>query len=240
MATDIMSQSRPRARNIVIFGKAGSGKSSVINAIAQRQLAETSSNATGCTPRYQGHEIEISGESFVLFDTAGLDEGTGGTVPAAEAEAKLKSLLRELTGPRSNGIGLLVYCVGCGKDSGRISSLLRNYNRVYSMICRKKVPIVVVVTGLESYEPNMESWWSANKDKFAECGMDFKDHACVTTLDNKSAITESERLRIAESCESLRNLIIKNYVEWAGDASWFNLSIVGVQNVIGGRNGERS
>jgi predicted GTPase len=228
MVTDIASQSRSRARNIVIFGKAGSGKSSVINAIAQRQLAETSSSATGCTSRYQGHEIEISGENFVLFDTVGLDEGTGGTVPAAEAEAELKSLLRGLTSPRSNGIGLLVYCVGCGKDSGRISSLLRNYNRVYSTICRKKVPIVVVVTGLESYEPDMESWWSANQDKFAECGMDFEDHACVTTLDNKSAITESERLRIAESRESLRTLIVKNYVEWAGDASWFNLSIVGL------------
>jgi hypothetical protein len=33
---------------------------------------------------------------------------------------------------------------------------------------------------------------------------------------------------------------VRNYVEWAGDASWFNLSIVGVQNIIGGRNGERS
>ena len=219
--TDIMSQTRPRARNIVI-GESGSGKNSVINAITQAQRAETSSSAAGCTFCYQKHEVEISGENYILFDTVGLDEGTGGTVPAAEAEAKLKSLLRGLMSPRSDGIGLLVYCVGCGKDSGRISSLVRNYSRVYSTICRKKVPIVVVATGLESYEPNMESWWSANKDKFAECGMDFKDHACVTTLGD-SSITESERLRIAESRQSLRTLIVKNYVEWAGDASWFNL-----------------
>ncbi|OAX32309.1 hypothetical protein K503DRAFT_727146, partial [Rhizopogon vinicolor AM-OR11-026] len=125
-------QTRPLARNIVIFGEAGSGKSSVVNVIAQNQVAATSGSAAGCTFRYERHEVEISGENFVLFDTVGLDEGTTGN-----------GLLRELTSPKSDGISLLVYCV----RGVRVSrALLRNYNLFYSAICRKKVPIVVVVT----------------------------------------------------------------------------------------------
>jgi len=189
--TDIMSQTRLRARNIVIFGESGSGKSSVINAITQAQRAETSSSAAGCTFCYKKHEVEISDENYILFDTVGLDEGTAGTVPAAEAVENLKSLLRELMSPRSNGIGLLVYCV----RSVRLSRvLLRNYNLFYSVICRKKVPIVVVVTGLENQEPTMDSWWDANETVFKKYGIYFEDHACVS-LDPPQRLKHPRRVR---------------------------------------------
>jgi GTP-binding protein EngB required for normal cell division len=236
-----MSQTRvtpPRARNVVIFGESGSGKSSVINALAQNQVAATSSSAAGCTFRYQKHEVELSGERFVLFDTVGLDEGTAGTVPAAEAEANLKSLLRELMSPGSNGIGLLVYCV----RSVRVSrALLRNYNLFYSAICRKKVPIVVIVTGLENQEPDMESWWNANGREFKRCGMHFEDHACVTTLRKHPGIPDVFTQRITDSRENLRTLILNNCSEWIADTSWLALSFSDVRNMINGRwNGERS
>jgi hypothetical protein len=182
--------------------------------------------------------VELPGEKFVLFDTVGLDEGTAGTVPAAEAEANLKSLLRELMSPGSNGIGLLVYCV----RSVRVSrALLRNYNLFYSAICRKKVPIVVVVTGLENQEPDMESWWYANGREFKRCGMHFEDHACVTTLRKHPGIPDVFTQRITESRENLRTLILHNCSEWVADTSWLALSFADVRNMISGRwNGERS
>jgi len=162
----------------------------------------------------------------------GLDEGTAGTVPAAEAVENLKSLLRELMSPRSNGIGLLVYCV----RSVRLSrALLRNYNLFYSAICRKKVPIVVVVTGLENQEPTMDSWWDANETVFKKCGMYFEDHACVTTLRNGSNIPDVFAQRITESHETLRRLISNNCSEWTADESWFKLSFADVRNMISNR-----
>jgi hypothetical protein len=139
-----------------------------------------------------------------------------------EAEEDLKSLLRELTSPGSSGVCLLVYCV----RHVRLSTLRQNYNRVYSEICRKKFPIVVVVTGLDNYGTDRDSremWWNNNGDQFAKYGMDFKDHACVTTFAENSNISDADRLRITESRESLRTLILKNYVEWTGDARCFNL-----------------
>ncbi|KAJ8585614.1 hypothetical protein M405DRAFT_772707, partial [Rhizopogon salebrosus TDB-379] len=167
---------RTRARNVVIFGESGSGKSSVVNAIAQQHLSETSGDAAECTSYYQRHEVEISGESFVLFDTVGLDEATTG--PVSKAEKNLKILLQELVST-TDGIGLLVYCV---RSTRVCHALIRNYKIFYSTICRKlKIPIVLVVTGLENYRPTMESWWDINWQQFQKHGMHFEDHACVTT-----------------------------------------------------------
>jgi len=162
----------------------------------------------------------------------GLDEGTAGTVPAAEAVENLKNLLRELMNPRSDGIGLLVYCV----RSVRISrALLRNYNLFYSSICRKKVPIVVVVTGLENQEPTMDNWWDTNEKEFRKYGMQFKDHACVTTLREGPNIPDVFTQRITESSNALRSLILKNCSEWTVDERWFKLSFADVRNMISNR-----
>ncbi|KAG0707995.1 hypothetical protein DFH29DRAFT_561839 [Suillus ampliporus] len=212
--TPLSNEIRSRTRNVVIFGESGAGKSSVINAIAinaiaKQQLAETSNGAAGCTDRYQRYGVNISGQDYALFDTVGLDEGTAGTVPAAEAKKRLKNLLVKLTSSGSGGISLLVYCVHSTRAR---RALVRNYNHFYSTICRKKVPIVVVVTGLEN-EPVMDSWWDTHREEFKSHGMHFKDHACVTTLCEDSDIPDDFIHRIAESREILRKLIVKNCSE---------------------------
>ena len=164
-------------KNIVVFGESGVGKSSLINLIAGRSIAATSSGAKGCTFRHKKYELQVDDTPYAIWDTAGLDEGAYGTVPAEIAEEHLRQLLRDLT--RAHGIHLLVYCV---RASRLRKTLLSNYNLFYSAICRKKVPIVVVVTGLENYEEEMQDWWTANETEFATLKMHFDGHACVTTL----------------------------------------------------------
>ncbi|KIK32260.1 hypothetical protein CY34DRAFT_49513, partial [Suillus luteus UH-Slu-Lm8-n1] len=160
-------------RNIVIFGKTGSGKSSVINTIAQSQLVETSNDTYRCTSTTQRYQVEISGQTFVLIDTAGLNLGV-----AAKAENQLKNLLCELVNPTSDGISLLVYCVHCTTP---LRALVKDYTKFYSGICRENVPIVIVVTGLEKMTP-MEVWWDSNWREIESLGMHFASHACVTGL----------------------------------------------------------
>ncbi|KAG1741436.1 uncharacterized protein EDB91DRAFT_329159 [Suillus paluster] len=164
---------------------------------------------TGCTFRHQSYKVNISGQEYALFDTVGFDEGTEGTVPAAQAKKGLNGLLAKLTSPVSDGIDLLVYCV---QSTRARHALLRHYNHVYSTICRKKVPIVVVVTGLED-EPIMENWWNTYGQEFESLGMLFKDHACVTTLVEDPGTPVDFIHRIAESRKVLRNLIVKNCSE---------------------------
>jgi predicted GTPase len=195
---------RSRQRNIVIFGETGSGKSSIINAIAQKQLAKTSNDAHGCTSTAQRHPVEISDQRFVLIDTPGLNLGAADTVPAAKAEKQLKHLLRELMSSRLDEISLLVYCM-YGTIAPR--ALNRAYDKFYSEICQKKVPIVVVITGLEK-ETCMESWWDTNREKFE--GMDFANHACVTALREHQSFPDNITRRIAESSDILRKLVLNN------------------------------
>jgi hypothetical protein len=79
-----------------------------------------------------------------LWDTTGLDEGTEGTVPVALAESNLRSLIQELA--NTGGIHLVVYCMCAARLT---KALQRNYDLFYVMVCRKKVPVVLVVTGPE-------------------------------------------------------------------------------------------
>lgn len=165
-ASSSSMETPPRGRNVVIFGETGSGKSSIINAITKNQLAKTTNDADGCTSSVQRYPVDISGQRFVLFDTAGLGEGSAGTVPDPEAKRQLKNLLRQLMSSRSpsDGIDLLVYCVSSSRMPG-LTTIVQTYDMFYSRTCRKKVPIVIVITGLEN-EPNMESWWDENKGRF--------------------------------------------------------------------------
>ncbi|KAG1741438.1 uncharacterized protein EDB91DRAFT_1081723 [Suillus paluster] len=154
------NKTRSRARNVVIFGESGSGKSSVINAIAQKKLAKTSGDAAGCTSRHQRYKVNISGQEYALFDT-------------------------------------IFWCIAY-KAPEPVVPLFETTTYVYSTICRKKVPIVVVVTGLEN-EPVIGNWWNTYGKEFESLGMPFKDHACVTTLVEDTGASDDLIHRIAES-----------------------------------------
>jgi GTP-binding protein EngB required for normal cell division len=189
-------------RNIVVFGESGVGKSSLINQIVGRSIAATSSGAKGCTFHHKKYELQVEDTQYAIWDTAGLDEGTYGTVPAEIAEEHLKLLLRDLT--RANGIHLLVYCV---RATRLRKTLLNNYNLFYSAICRKKVPIVAVVTGLENYEEEMADWWISNETEFAMLKMHFDGHACVTTLNADKVNSPILKQRCHASREAVLSLI---------------------------------
>ncbi|KAG8214116.1 hypothetical protein J3R82DRAFT_10877 [Butyriboletus roseoflavus] len=134
--------------------------------------------------------MNLDGQHIAVWDTAGLDEGSQGSVPAEKAEAYLKQLLHELA--KNNGVDLLVYCV---RGTRVRSALLTNYHIFYSAICRKKVPIAIVITGLENQEGDMETWWIKNEPQFSSLKMYFDNHACVTTLDSftETAILKERR-----------------------------------------------
>lgn len=80
----------------MIFGETGVGKSSVINLIANQDLAHISNDAVGCTFRSERHPIMLGDISCAIWDTVGLDEGSEGTVPAKEAENNLRDLIQVL------------------------------------------------------------------------------------------------------------------------------------------------
>ncbi|KAF9522884.1 P-loop containing nucleoside triphosphate hydrolase protein [Crepidotus variabilis] len=163
--------------NIVVFGETGTGKSSLINMLADGEVARTSSAAVGETFSSQDYVVTIKNAPYRLWDTAGMNEGNKGTLPAEKALENLRNLVLGL----QDGVNLLLYCV----RAGRYRDILRvNYDMFHGIICQSKVPIVLVVTGLEHESP-MDSWWKANAKEFNNYGLVFTDVACVTTSKGK-------------------------------------------------------
>lgn len=164
------------AKNVVIFGETGVGKSSLVNMIAGADVASIGSGATGCTFQSASYTAIIDGVQVCLHDTVGLNEGQSGTVAARDAIIALYKLLDGL----EDGVSLLVYCM-----RGRIkSTTAKNYRLFYDGLCQRQVPIVLVMTGLELEVP-MDSWWTTNKHHFQNEGMVFAGQACITSTKGK-------------------------------------------------------
>ncbi|KAF5349998.1 hypothetical protein D9756_009149 [Leucocoprinus leucothites] len=164
--------------NIVLFGECGAGKSSIVNMLSSNEhAADISSSARGCTFESRSFEVNVLGQPVTLWDTAGLNEGDAGRVVKADAIAQLYSLLRKL----SDGVSLLVFVMRAPRVR---DSVPKNWKIFHEVICQKKIPIVIVITGLEN-EDNMDQWWWDNKSTFQRYGIYPAGYACVTAFRGK-------------------------------------------------------
>jgi GTP-binding protein EngB required for normal cell division len=163
--------------NVIIFGESGVGKSSIINMLDGDEKAMVSNKATGVTFSTSSYKKTIFGVPFRIFDTVGLNEGSGGTVKPVDAVARLYRLINHL----GDGVNLLVYVM---RSRIRHNSEL-NYKLFFEIFCNKKVPIVILITGLETMDKPMDEWWLQNEHSFDKYRMVFNDHACITSTKGK-------------------------------------------------------
>jgi len=179
--------------------------------LANKEVAKVSNQAAGCTPSCEQHVILSPGSDDVepgeyrIWDTPGLNEGDGGTVPSPKAFDHLVQLVRD------HGVNLLIHCI----RGPRLKDIFRvNYDLIWGIICQGKVPIVVVVTGLED-EHDRDVWWTENREEFERRGMRFSGQACVMirrrlSQGDPSSRTDSEEYR--KSAAKLWTLIQGNCV----------------------------
>lgn len=196
---------RQNIPNIVIFGETGVGKSSIINMLLGEDKAHVSDGGMGCTFKNDVYTVNIDGSPFHLYDTAGLNEGQAGTLMGSAAISSLYKLIRCLSG----GVSLLVFCMRAPRIT---DNTVKNYNIFYKAFCQSKVPIVIVVTGLENTEPVMDSWWPTNVRDFEKHGMMFVGHACVTaTKGKKTKHGYRYEEEYKESKGKIEELILRHY-----------------------------
>ncbi|KAF9219346.1 hypothetical protein BS17DRAFT_427950 [Gyrodon lividus] len=197
------------ARNVVLFGESGVGKSSIINTIVGRAVAETHNLVQGCTRQCAPHTVALDSRTEIkLWDTVGLDEGTDGSIPLFQARQMLKEFLQRQHST-SGGIDLLLCCVRAGRMK---TADFERYKFVYEEVCRKTIPVAIVVTGLENYQPegDMDWWWSVNERELLKLGFQFCAHACVTSLPRESfGIGDVHRVDLSE--QRLRDLLRREF-----------------------------
>ncbi|KAG1796132.1 P-loop containing nucleoside triphosphate hydrolase protein [Suillus subaureus] len=202
-----------RKKNIVLFGPAGAGKSSLVNLMAGKDVAVTSNDTQRCTLHWQQYPIKFDGESYMVFDTVGLDEPQLNITEYLNAVENAYRLIQDLEA--QGGIDLLLFCM----RAGRLTETLRtNYRLFHEFLCDKKVPIVVAVTHLET-ETTMEDWWGRNEKTFQQ--MHVAGHACITAKNNVHFQNLYEQSRVI-----IRNIVKQRTADgqrqaWIGGNSMF-------------------
>jgi len=170
----------PQTLNVILFGETGVGKSSVINLMAGRRIAETSLDAEGCTMNSKDYKFNLphSNRPIKLWDTVGLNEPQMGVNGYYDAIVKAYALIRKLS--EAGGVDLLLFCIRGNRITATTQS---NYRLFYEVLCNKRVPIALVITHLERENP-MEVWWERNKDTILNrYRIQSAGHACVTGLE---------------------------------------------------------
>jgi predicted GTPase len=189
-------------KNIVLFGGTGVGKSSVVNLMAGQEIAKTSPDMQRYTMHWEEHAIFFDGCDYKVFDTIGLEEPQLGMKAYLEVIVNAYNLITKLNS--EGGIDLLIFCVRAGRVT---ATLQNNYRLFYEWLCEEKVPVVLVLTGLEREPDNMEDWWTRNKHIFQQYEILVTGHACITAANHLDG--RHKRL-YEESRRSVRDLVTQH------------------------------
>jgi len=137
--------------SVLIFGGVGRGKSSLCNVLADKEVAVAGNDATGVTFQSSSFKVVNEGVCYRFIDTAGLNEGSQGSVPAKESLIYLKKLLQ-----RKYNLAIMVHM-------GRLSeaSFAGNYGVfVEAFLRRAGIPVILVQNGV--LETGEEEWFRSS------------------------------------------------------------------------------
>ncbi|KAF8552605.1 P-loop containing nucleoside triphosphate hydrolase protein, partial [Imleria badia] len=164
--------------NVVFIGESGSGKSSVINLIADHNHAVVSPDGMPCTSDFIVYDVTIEGRRYRLWDTPGLDILPGVGRLFRRNTSAIGSIRRFLQERHRRGeLDLLVYCF---RGSRASDALLRPYKLFCRATRQIAIPVVMAITHLERAQPTMQAWWQNNEGRLGDLGLVFDGHACLT------------------------------------------------------------
>ena len=140
LAVDLQSKSKShldkmQTANIIVAGKTGSGKSTLINAIFREKIAQT---GVGKPITQHIQEITKEGLPVVLYDTKGLELSQRNQKEVLTTLADLIKVQAQ-KGPKA-AINLVYYCIN--NSMGRIE----DFEIELIQALAKKVPVILVLT----------------------------------------------------------------------------------------------
>jgi len=169
--------------------------------MAGQEIAETSPGAETCTLHWKEHSITFDGYNYKVFDTIGLGEQELRLTKYLKPIENAYNLVTQLAS--EGGIDLLLFCTRT-----RITTTTQaHYRLFYEWLCEKKVPIVLILTGLEKEKDSMEHWWLRNDGRFRTYDIHVDGHACITAVKGINGLYET---RYEESARLVRELVTRH------------------------------
>ncbi|KAG1904346.1 uncharacterized protein F5891DRAFT_41663 [Suillus fuscotomentosus] len=195
--------------NVLLFGETQVGKSSIINLIMGRDVAQTSPDAATCTLQHTSYEVCLADRQFKLWEVSSIE--SMGFFRILFAKWRLKKSYKKLY--RDDGVYLLLYCM---RGSRAQRALIKDYKFFTDIVGSTAsvgggIPVAAVVTSLEDYPKDMDVWWTRNKDNLERLGMRFSAHACITSLPDDPTSSPRMRARRQRSEQVIRRLICESY-----------------------------
>jgi predicted GTPase len=145
----VLLEKRPPA--LVLVGRRGAGKSSLVNALFGAKVAELG-HVTAQTGRGRWYTHERDGGAMEILDTRGVQEGSAPAEGDASGSA-LESIAVEL---RAKAADVVVFVAKASEVDSAIDADLDALERVYEEIRhahRSEPPLAVVVTHCDLLEP---------------------------------------------------------------------------------------
>ena len=164
MLRQVLLEKRPPA--LVLVGRRGAGKSSVVNALFGAKVAELG-HVTAQTGKGRWYRYERGGGAMSILDTRGIQEGS---VPAEADDAKsaLESIAVEL---RTQAPDVVVFVAKASEVDAAIDADLDALEHVYEEIRRShrlEPPLIAVVTHCDLLEPKATRLHQADREPDAD------------------------------------------------------------------------
>ena len=157
----LLFEKRPPA--LVLVGRRGAGKSSLVNALFGAKMAELG-HVTAQTGRARWYEYERDGGAMSILDTRGIQEGSA-PAESDTARTALESIAVEL---RAKAPDVVVFVVKASDVDSAIDADLDALERVYDELRRAhsaEPPLVVVITHCDLLEPKSTALPSAARSE---------------------------------------------------------------------------
>ncbi|KAI9572112.1 P-loop containing nucleoside triphosphate hydrolase protein [Boletus coccyginus] len=168
-----------RVYKVALFGVTGCGKSSVINLLADKQVANVSTGVEACTRRAQWYPISLGEKKFRLWDTMGFNQAEAKDTNTLSPFEQAHALLRNL----QDGVDLVLLCA---RKDGINASLRSLYWLLDSFFFGGRAQIALVLTHFDIPD---DQWWGRNRNVIAQkCNIpvQFLPYVCITTVQNGS------------------------------------------------------
>ena len=206
----VLLEKRPPA--LVLVGRRGAGKSSVVNALFGAKVAELG-HVTAQTGKGRWYKYERGGGSMSILDTRGVQEGS---VPAEADTAKtaLESIAIEL---RAQAPDVVVFVAKASEVDAAIDADLDALEHVYDEIRRAhrlEPPLIAVVTHGDLLEPKATRLHLAAREPEAE----------VDEKKRHVAAAEQALARKIDARDKLRPRLVATlgtsvYMSWKSDGA---------------------